>query len=265
MKRIMFFLSLFAVLAVNEMDAFIFTQAIDEEELRFKVKQIDEFFSRFNFETDYKGEPFAARTDSVAEDSVLKRRNLAMLLDFDTFAKGNVPDSAAVEFVNYVVDNNKQIHYGDTTWFAEVVGTCLINGKTNSIRLSLRTENVKDVIYKWVISDVDIPQFSCLTDSVRRNVSIMPGAHGSSFITLPQTVNLNAESVRTLFRKGYKPEPLTLFAYFVSTGQMKLGNVTKVIYHFDIGDYEFTVERFEKGNSYNNGWLISSITKKQHP
>ena len=39
-------------------------------------------------------------------------------------------------------------------------------------------------------------------------------------------------------------------------------NITKVIYHFQLDAYEFTVERFEKEKSYNKGWLISKIVKQ---
>lgn len=260
MKRFILFPMLFAMICMAE--AQIFTQVIDEQELQFKVKLIDEFFRRFNYETDYKGDAIPARKDSTAIDTVAKRKNLMTLFNLDKFADKNKElDSLSSAFLDYVIKNDKHIHYADTTWQAEAVASFTMAGKSYPIRIFLRTEHVKDVIYKWVIEDVNTTALSCLADFVKSGVSIMPGAHGSSFITLPETINLNAKSVRSLFHKGYKQNVLTVFEYLVATGKIKMQSVTKVIYHFQLDDYNFTVERFEKEKSYNKGWLISEITK----
>lgn len=246
----------------NKSEAQIFTQIIDEHELEFKVKLIDEFFRRFNYETNYKGDPAVTPNDSIAIDTVMKRKNLITLLNLDTFTNKNKElDSISTDFLDYVIKNDKQIHYADTTWYAEAVSSFILGGRSYPIRIFLRTEHVKDVIYKWAITNVATPAFSSLTDTIKLDPSIMPGAHGSSFITLPEVVNLNAKSVQKLFHKNYQPNTLPVFAYLVSTDKLKLQNVTKVIYHFQLGDYDFTVEKFEKEKSYNKGWLISKITK----
>lgn len=256
-------LLLFVAVIGTKVEAQIFTQVIDEQELQFKVKLIDEFFSRFNYKTDYKGNPVAVQTaDSLGLDTVMKRKNLVTLFNLDTFAgENNKLDSISTDFLDYVIKNSKQIHYADTTWYAEAVSSFSMNGKSYPINIFLQTEHVKDVIYKWVITDVVTPEFANLTDSITSEVSIFPGTHGSSFMTLPETINLNAKTVQSLFYKKYAPNVLTVFAYLVSTGQIKLQHVTKVIYHFRIDDYCFTVERFEKEQSYNKGWLISNIRK----
>ena len=263
MKKLKIFLLLVFVAIISlKSEAQIFTQVVDEQELQFKVKLIDEFFRRFNYETDYAGNPIAAPTDSVPLDTVAKRNNLAMLLNHDIFMNDSTGLNAiSTDFLNYVIKHNKQIHYTDTTWYAEAISSVAMDGKTYPINIYLRTEQVKDVIYKWVITDVESPLFASLVDSVETKVSIMPGAHGSSFITLPETVNLNAKSVKSLFYKDYVPCTLTMFDFIVSTGKAKLKHVTKVIYHFNIDDYEFVVERLEKEKSYNSGWLISKIVK----
>lgn len=259
-------MSLFAVIVANKADAQIFTQVIDEQELQFKVKQIDEFFRRFNYETDYKGDPIAGQVDSISADSAMKCKGLMTLLNLDTFMNKNKElDSVSTDFLDYVIKHNKKIHYADTTWYAEAVSSFTMGGKPYPIRIFLKTENVKDVIYKWVITDVETPIFTNLTDTIRPGISIMPGAHGSSFITLPEMMNLNAKDVQAFFHKNYKTNKLTAFAYLLSTGKIKLRNVTKVIYHFQLDKYAFIVERFEKEKSYNKGWLISKIKKLTNP
>lgn len=266
MKELKLLSLLFILISINNIHAQIFTPVIDEQELQFKVKQIDEFFRRFNYETDYKGNPITASTDSLTTDTITKRKNLMTLLNLNTFMNDKKElDSISANFLDYVIKNNKQIHYPDTTWYAEAISSVIMDGKTYPIKIFLHTEHVKNVIYKWVIADVETPAFSILTDSVKMKISIMPGAHGSSFITLPETINLNAMSVKSLFHKEYKPCRLTAFDYLVSNGKMKIQNVIKVIYHFQIDDFMFTVERFEHKESYNKGWLISNIVKlKNH-
>lgn len=268
MKSRIIFLIMLTVLSVSHSSAFIFTQAIDEEALMSKVKQIDEFFSRFNLETDCSGNPIDSASvviDSIPSDSTMRFRNLVSLLHIKNFVnEKNEPDSLAREFINYVARNNKRIHYADTTWYAEATASFLHSGKTYPIRIFLKTENVRDVIYKWVITDIDTP-FIPETDSINRSISIMPGAHGSSFITLPETINLNSHAIESLFKKDYEPNRLAVFAWLVSSGKIKVKNVTNVRYHFTLDDYQFTVERIENDTSYNSGWLINEIhTETKH-
>ncbi len=240
----------------------IFTEVIDENELIFKVKSIDEFFQRFNYEVNYKGEPVVTQNDTVNSLLEMKRKSLTTLLDFETFLdKDRNTDSISTKFLDYVMERGSKINYADTTWYAEAISSFKMNNKVYPITLYLRTEQVKDVIYKWVIQDVESPLFSNLTDSVSSVHSIFPGAHGTSFITLPETINLNAKNVQSFFYKGYKPNLLSVYAYLIENGLISMQKVTKVIYHIEIGDYKVKVERYDKLNSYNNGWLISEITK----
>lgn len=249
---------------INIASAQIFTQVIDEQELQFKVKLIDEFFRRFNYETDYKGDVISLQGDSMALDTVAKRKNLMTLLNLDKFARnGKELDSISSLFLDYVIKNDKKLHYADTTWQSEAISSCSFEGKSYPMNLFLKTEQVEGVIYKWTIIDVNSPLFAAITDSINSGISIMPGAHGSSFITLPETINLNAKSVRSLFYKDYKPNKLAVFEYMVATGKIKIGNVTKVLYHFCLDDFNFTVERIEKEKSYNKGWLINEISKNK--
>lgn len=262
-KRILLIICCAAALLTTRSQ--IFTQVIDEQELSYRVKQIDEFFMRFNNEVDYTGSQMTASIDSVEStesDSIRRFKTLASLLNLDKFARNTDRlDSISSEFVDYIINNNIALHYEDTNWCALVTCSCLYNGKNSSITLEMKPEHVKDVIYKWVISDVKGRPVNCMTDSCNMNISIFPGVHGSGFITIPEFVNLNAPNVRALFANGYEPSPLAAFEYLVKTGNLKLKNITDVKYLFHTPMFNFSVERFSKKNSYNNGWLINSIEK----
>ena len=47
------------------------------------------------------------------------------------------------------------------------------------------------------------------------------------------------------------------------TQKLKVNPITKVIFHFQLGDYTFSVERIEKEQSYNQGWLINDVQLKK--
>lgn len=261
MRRLFFIFLLFLSTLTANLYAQIFTVVIDEFENQVKVKLIDEFFDRFNRVIDYKGDPITL-SDDPDVDSIRIYKTLTGLLDLDTFAdkEGNL-DSISSEFINYIVLNDKKIHYTDTTWQAEAISSFKMNHKEYPIKIFLNTENVKNQIYKWTINDIHSPAFDCITDTLKSHPNIFPGAHGSSFITLPETINLNSENVQSFFYKGYQPNLLTVFAYLVMTHNVEMLPVSKVIYHFILDDYYFKVERFEREKSYNKGWLISKIEK----
>lgn len=90
------------LLTMGSADAQIFTTVINETALQFRVKQIDEFFTRFNYETDYTGKEPQSPTDKE-----MHRKNLLTLVNLDKFkGDGNEPDSVLNRFVDYVIDKN---------------------------------------------------------------------------------------------------------------------------------------------------------------
>ncbi len=271
MKRFVF-VPLLAFMCICYAKAQMLPVVIDEQALQFKVKQIDEFFRRFNYETDYKGDAVSAQgeplvTDSVAESGgsdaqSLKRKNLMTLFDFEKFGRKNMSlDSLATEFLDYVMRVDAKIHYGDTIWCAEAISSITFGGKAYPMHLWLSTERIEGNYFKWVISMVESPLFKCLADSFNTKVMILPNAHGTSFMSLPEDMNLNAKSVRAMFSKGYVPNPLAVLDWILASGRGKIGKVSNVIYHFRLPEYSFSVERHENRNSYNKGWLISEIVK----
>jgi hypothetical protein len=257
-KLVLLCSALFSCFALN---AQIVSTAIDEAELEFKVKQIDEFFERFNNEKDYQGNTIYRKNDSVPEDSILKRKNLITLLDWDVFTQGNQElDSISSEFIDYILQSGSTVHYADTTWFAEANTSVTFQNKKYQLTLWLRTEQIKDIIYKWSIFDASSPIFN-IEEKRNEKLTIMPGAHGTGFMTVPDFINMNSTSVVSFFSKDYKQDNLSMLGFLVVEGQAKLGMVTEVRFHFNLGPYSFTVKKIEKKGSYNKGWLINSITR----
>jgi len=256
--RIKTTITLLCILAAQHTFAQLLPTFIDETELQFKVKQIDEFMQRFNFEVTYDG---TRVNDSLPRDVRLK--NMYTLFDLDKFpVKAGVPDSVMSGFCNYVIDNGHRLSYEDSTWQAEAVCNAIFKSKKTNISLILRTEQIKDILYHWVLTDVKSPLFDDMYKEAKDSLFISPAEHGISFITLPRIINLSVTDVNTIFHKDWHPDMLSVFYYLIASNMLKLQSVDHVIYHFTIGDYQFDVERVERDKSYNSGWLISKLTLK---
>lgn len=253
--KIKFLLLAISFLLQQNMKAQIFTTVIDENALQFRVKQIDEFFVRFNYETDYKGDKPTNPSDKEEQ-----KRNMLTLFNLDKFSnEKHEIDSTVNNFIDYLIDKKIKIHYEDSTWNAEAKSSFVYEGKKYDAIFILKPERIKDVMFKWVITDIQSPLFAQYPKTPQDTIIISPAEHGIGFMTLPETINLNKASVGTAYAKGYHRSNLPVFDYLVASGKIKMNAVTKVIYHFHLKDADFDVERIEKDNSYNQGWLINKL------
>lgn len=227
----------------------------DESTLELKVKQIDEFMHRLNFDTLPNGK---APADSMTVKDRLN--NMYTVFRYENFVSdSDAPDSLITNFCNYVINNNLRLNYEDNNWTAEVICDARMDKKPVKISLLLQTENIRDVLYKWVLVNVSADFLKPLTSEPKDSLFISPAEHGISFITLPRIINLSVADVNTVFKKGWSPDPLSVFNYLISTKKLVLNSVDKVIYHWTLGEYSFDVERFEGEDSSNQGWLVSRI------
>lgn len=232
---------------------------IDELELQFKVKQIDEFMQRFNYDITYDGKKPIVNKDSIKykEDRV---KNMLTLFNLDNFmGKNKKPTKLASDFIEYAISNNYRLNYADSTWTAIVKcwGTYL--GQKRAITLHLNVERIKGVEYKWVITSVGGKMFETLKETRDSSLFISPAEHGIGFMSLATTLNTNATSINSFDSKNHKADYLSVFNYLMATKALKLTSVEKVSYHYNMGKYSFDVERIEKQKSYNKGWLINNI------
>lgn len=226
---------------------------VDETELQFKVKQIDEFFQRFNYDIDYKWE-----RPQEKNNFTLRKKNMQTLFNYDVFSSQEKKIEIN-DFIDYVIDNQIRISYEDSTWYAMAYADAVYNGKKCELQIKLKTERIKDVYYKWVIADVNSPIFSLLQEGPKDSISISPAEHGVSFISLPEFFDLNKANIRALYANGYKSSNLPVFEFLLRNKMLKINMVRSVKYYFELPYAHFCVERIEKEKSYNQGWLINSL------
>ncbi len=257
MKRFVFLIA--AVFYINGAFAQFFSTMIDEQELKFKVKQIDEFMHRFNYDIAYDGSDPVSIKDSVAYLAE-RTKNMLTLFNIDKFlTKEKKPSAVAQQFISYVIKNNLRLEYANSSWNAKLKCNCTYWGRKSTILINLKVEKIKGVEYKWVVSDVNGSLFAAMKDTVDVTTFVSPADHGIGFISLPHTINSNYKVVNSFAYKGHKNDRLSVFNFLVANQMLKINNVESVSYHYDLGKYSFDVERVEKENSYNKGWLINNI------
>lgn len=258
MKKTKIILAILLLMACNSMNAQIFTSVIDEQALEFRVKQIDEFMKRFNYEVDYRGE---LPKDRLNKEE--RKKNMMTLLNLDKFFDNNKQlDSISSAFIDEVIGKDLSVYYEDTTWTAFAKGKIMYEGKAHDVTYSLKTEKIKNVMYKWVINDIQSPIFGKYRQEQEGKITISPASHGTNFISLPETFNLNSKVVGTSFSKDYHRNTLAVFDFLFFTGKIKAISITNVKFNFIVGNYEITIERIEKNKGNNQGWLINDIKRR---
>lgn len=204
-----------------------FSGPIKEDLLKGRVKQVEEFMARFNYEEDWEGKKVKQHADTI-----LRSKYLHTLFDYSRFRQrnGNLTPLAEL-FIRDVIRYGYMIHYTDTSWISQVKCRAMVDGKKAKITLYFHTQQVAPYEYKWKISRVESPSLAIIPESISR-LCLSPIEHEIGFTGI---LSLSLEN-------------------------LKFTEIDDVRYHFfNIPGYAFTIERIERKNSYNTGWLITNL------
>ncbi len=244
--------------ALNGFSQQLIVVPIDELPLQMRVKQVDEFMARFNFEESIEGNLIENLTDTV-----LRTRYLYSLFDRDCFQP--ITDTLKEEitqFIEKIIADDIHLCYEDTTWIAELICKVGYNGKSYILSLFLKPEQIREFEYKWVIVDVKGDLLNIEVANKEQNGMFSPAEHEIGFMSLPSTINQNSKNIAQYSFLGFHQDRLSAFNALIYLGLLKMHTVQSVDLHFyTVPDYIFTVSRVEKSDSYNTGWLITSLKK----
>ena len=240
----------------------MFNSNFEETSFKMRVKQLDEFFNRFNYEKDMED-----KTILNKQDTAMRKRYIFNLFNRELFLKLN--DSLKQEYMTFVetVISPQQpvyLHFTDSNWQAEAICQATFQGKPIQISLFLKTDTVNSKEYKWAIYSVDGDIFKLIPAKQNPGIRISPVDNELGFMNLPDIAkgdvcrNIMNYSVNT-----FSVDKLSVFNTLVYYGLLKIDYVRKIVYHFEqVPGYIFSVEHFER-NTDNVGWLISNIKIKQ--
>ena len=228
---------------------------------RYRVKQLDEFMSRFNGEESI---------DIHVADSLERLLNLLYLFNNELFAVNR--DSMlrqANTFIRTVTDHQSKLYYEDDGWLAEVGCHCIYNGRKDTLTLYLKPEKIEEFQYRWVIIGAKGKLLRLIPARRNRGLDILPNNHEIAFRALSKIAQLGSNNILNYAEYDYSPDELSTFYALVYADALKIEATGQITYHFfEVPGYVFTVERFNREGN-NTGWLISRLipmneSEKQH-
>jgi len=195
-------------------------------------------------------------------DSLMRQRRIFKLINHE-MGEGNkeAEFERLMDFANTVVKDSVCLNFCDSLWFAEVCCNVLFKGKKEKLTLFLRTEKVKDYVYRWAICGAKGALLELPVDTARQFM-ISPVEKELSFMCLSSVTDRNhAPFIASYKAKNVSIHPLSVFLVMVRNGDLRVVNAEKVKFHFlQVPGYVFTIACFNR-MSMNAGWLIDSVFK----
>jgi hypothetical protein len=233
-----------------------------EKHFVYEVKQIDEFFERFN---DEKG----SFIRGVYKAHHVKFNIPRQLLIRSLFNRENISrDSVTInKFVSDVTKKKKPIYldYYGNDWYAELTCKFQYNAASIVIPVIMKIEMTQNNGSKWMIVAVGSSALKSkivVTEMVQSKVKtniISPTSNGTNFVSLKRAFD-DKENLSDYFESAYFKQPNMLKFYnAILNRDIDFLDVIKIKYHFLLADrWIFTAEDFIR-EELNSGWLINHL------
>jgi hypothetical protein len=234
-----------------------------EQRLKFRVKQVDEFIARFNYEIDIEGKKVQNHTDMQA-----RKKQVASLFDFEYVAKmDSNKRKIATNFINQVCGGDSSnlskfwlISLYDKDFYAKAICKVKYLGKDETLQLTLKIEQDAKKNIRWVLVAAQAKFLEIVPTDTTKFIS--PVAHELNFMQLSQITYKNSDNsanIAAYTPKNYEVEQLPIVLFLIKTKQLKIDFVQHLSFNFSqIQNYTFVVEHKERTTG-NVGWLITDI------
>lgn len=210
MKKILFFL-----LFIFSSSAYSQVAGMTEKDLlgyRLKVKQLDEFMRRFNQQEI----PSLFHNKDSLQQAVY---SMTAVFDYNVIKHR---EQDVCKFVTTMLENKVQINFTDSIWKAVAHCIALYKGKEIPLTIELATENVKDCIYKWVITDAygDVLNLTPLKQNP--GLAISPVDNEVNFVSLKHITTVESRNILNFKERCSNINTLSVFFALVNSGQLQI-------------------------------------------
>ena len=237
-------------------------QVVYDESLFYsEVKQVNQFFRRFNNEENAMGVRYADNTPEFRNNE-MRKPFLVSLFDRQGFS---IPAEVRDAFVKEVTDDGAPLYldfYGEE-WYAELTTTFLWNGEQRTILLYLKLEP-EYLGYKWVISNVEVAEYNNLYRKVnqeeRIGIFLHPMSHEIDFMNINNAFQ-DVDKIGCYIGKNFKPNHLSLFIDAMRKQHISFVSVNHVKFHFLQFDGWWFEINYLNRSDVNSGWLITNLLK----
>jgi hypothetical protein len=233
-----------------------------EKHFVYEVKEIDEFFERFN---DEKGSFIRGVYKAHhVKFNIPRQRLIRSLFNYENMSKDSVMIN---KFVSDVTKKKNPIYldyYGDD-WYAELTCKFRYHAATIEIPVIMKIEMAQNMGSKWMIIAVGpsalkskIVVTEMAQSKVKTNI-ISPTSNGTNFVSLKRVFE-DKENLSDYFESAYsKSSHMLEFYNAILYGDIDFLDVIKIKYHFLLpARWIFTAEDFIR-EELNSGWLINHM------
>ncbi len=227
----------------------------EEASFLFSVKQVDEFFERFNHEENTLLRQHLGR---MFPDREITRQE--MIKGLFNYADRNWDLQDISAFLAQVSQPEQPVllSFYDRDWYAELDCAVIYEGQPQQARLTMRVERLPgSSATKWVLAAA-AAEFLELPRNADPTQSLSPASHGTDFMNLDRALE-DGMNVRSYLPQNYRADVLTLFLKAHADGKLEFRQVNQVTYHFlQVDGWIFTLRNYNR-SSRNSGWLISQL------
>jgi len=239
------------------------SQKPGEEIFTARIKQFSEFTDRFNYKTDFNGNP----VNSEFMAKMPREKMLSLLFDLKdprtiTGSKDYNNDYLKIKtaFISEVNGKKLFINKHSPGIIAEAKTRVIYKGAPQNISLFLNQEVEKNGSVKWVLLSAKGEIFDIFKEDTSMVRFIPPASHETDFINLKRALE-DVDHLQAYAATEYNPDYLTLFFFCIKSGLIKYEYVEDVTYHIiDLPGWYIKVKDFNR-NELNSGWLIFDVTK----
>jgi hypothetical protein len=235
-----------------------------EKHFIYEVKEIDEFFERFN--DDPASFLRAVYKANHTKFNIDRHSLIKSLFNYENMSC----DSGIInKFISEVTKKKKPIYldfYGGN-WYAELSCKFKYNSTSIVIPIIMKIEMNQNKGSKWMIVAVGSSTLKSkivvteMTQSKIKTKCISPTSHAINFVSLKRAFE-DKENLTNYFENSYsKKSNMLEFYNAIRNSEIEFLHVIKIKYHFLLADkWIFTVENFPR-EALNSGWLINQMQK----
>jgi hypothetical protein len=227
-------------------------------EFYLRVKQFGEFIDRFNYISDWKGNPISKEF----EEKFPRDQYIQFIINQEDDRLNNPNDSSYIklckEFTNYIVNPKQQIFINLFSGHivAKAKANILYYGSAKVTYFEMIPEALPDRSAKWTIKSIDANFFKSIDDSLK-TYFIAPNSHETNFINIRK---LNGIENPIYYFSAISKDPTLLFLSELARNKIVIKNIESITYKISFTLWEIEVEEFNR-TSTNSGWLISNIRR----
>lgn len=256
MKQLRFIAAMFTLLGCTYSHGQKLGRQFNERVLSAHVHSLEEFISRINGENVY---PLASENDS---NKVQTTR--FSLFDIDLIKQAEDKEMVLAhekEFVDALEASGVKISMASPQSWITCNFITEYEGRECHLQLDMTMEEFKPGYWRWAISDVHGLETAGLLGKTTV-LPIDPIDHELEFMTMEHFVETFHDEIVNSKSSRKEIDNLSFFLGLATSGKLKFKYCPRIVFHsLQVPEWEMHVERINRIESSNSGWLITDFKR----